>query len=150
MKLAEALSLRADMQTKIDGLQQRVLRNVKVQDGESPHEDPKELLRSMRGLYDEQCKLIQQINARNNDTRMPDGESMADALARRESLLKKRNALAAIVARATEPDMRLTHSEIKTRVTISVAELQKEVDALSQAYRELDTQIQGMNWTVDL
>ena len=31
-----------------------------------------------------------------------------------------------------------------------VAELRKEVDRLSKAYRELDTAIQAVNWTVEM
>ena len=41
MKLAEALILRADCQRHIEQLKQRLLRNVKVQEGDKPSEDPK-------------------------------------------------------------------------------------------------------------
>jgi len=44
MKLAEALMLRADIQKRIDQLKQRLLRNVKVQEGDRPAENPEALL----------------------------------------------------------------------------------------------------------
>jgi len=44
MKLAEALILRADCQKRIEQLRQRLLRNVKVQEGDKPAEEPMELI----------------------------------------------------------------------------------------------------------
>ena len=43
MKLAEALNLRADLQKRIAQLKERLANNVKVQEGDSPAEDPKAL-----------------------------------------------------------------------------------------------------------
>jgi len=75
---------------------------------------------------------------------------LSDALADRDMLMKKRNLLAAIAARANERDYRLTHTEVRMRITLPVGELQKQIDNLSRSFRELDTQIQAVNWTVDL
>lgn len=44
MKLAEALLRRADMQKKLASLKSRIAENVKVQDGDTPSENPNELL----------------------------------------------------------------------------------------------------------
>lgn len=150
MKLAEALAQRSDIQARLNRLQERILRNLKVQEGESPLEDPQALLEEVRALHAQQVVLVQQINARNVQTRLPDGQLLSDALALRESLLKRRSNLSSILTAATEPNMRMTRSEIKTYVTIPIAALQKEVDELSRQYRELDTVIQSINWTVDL
>lgn len=150
MKLAEALAQRADIQARLNRLQERILRNLKVQEGEAPLEDPQALLEEARALHAQQVVLVQQINARNVQTRLPDGQLLSDALALRESLLKRRSNLSSILTAATEPNMRMTRSEIKTYVTIPIAALQKEVDELSRQYRELDTVIQSINWTVEL
>ena len=45
---------------------------------------------------------------------------------------------------------RLTRSEIKFVVTINVQELNKKIDSLAKAYRELDAKIQQFNWLIDL
>ena len=45
---------------------------------------------------------------------------------------------------------RYSNNEIKILATIDVAKYQKEIDRLSKEYRELDTKIQGLNWTTDL
>ena len=44
MKLAEALKLRADLNTRMSRLRNRLVVNSKVQEGDSPSEDPEELL----------------------------------------------------------------------------------------------------------
>ena len=43
MKLAEALSIRKDLQKRIQQLETRIKSNVKVQEDEEPLEDPNEL-----------------------------------------------------------------------------------------------------------
>jgi len=45
MKLAEALILRSDLQTKLASLQQRINNNVLIQEGDQPSEDPEKLLK---------------------------------------------------------------------------------------------------------
>ena len=46
--------------------------------------------------------------------------------------------------------MRGRGSEIVVINTVSVSELQKQVDDISKQLRELDTRIQGINWNTDL
>ena len=150
MKLAEALLLRAEYQKKLANLYSRIMANLKVQENESPNENPDELLKESFAVNDQLNALIKQINARNNEVKLPSGQSISDALADRESLMKKRNLLAEIAANASMKDFRLTHAEIKMHVTLPIAEIQKQVDDLSRRFRELDAQIQALNWTVDL
>ncbi|MBR5980520.1 MAG: hypothetical protein IK035_00805, partial [Firmicutes bacterium] len=45
---------------------------------------------------------------------------------------------------------RYSRSEIVIQSTVSVAKLQKQVDALSKELRELDEKIQELNWTTEL
>ena len=40
MKLAEALIVRSDYQKRIEQLRNRLLQNAKIQEGETPNEDP--------------------------------------------------------------------------------------------------------------
>ena len=44
MKLAEALLLRSDLQTKLASLQQRINNNVLIQEGDELSEDPNALM----------------------------------------------------------------------------------------------------------
>jgi len=150
MKLAEALLLRSEYQQKIDSLQQRIMTNLKVQENEKPHEDPNALLSEAMKLNDDLCQLIKKINKRNNEIRLENGQTLADALADRDMFMKKRQLLHTIVTNAGQRDYRLTHAEIKILTTMDIGKIQKDIDSLSQQYRQLDTQIQGQNWIVDL
>ncbi len=150
MKLAEALLLRSEYQQKIENLHSRILANLKVQENDKPLESPQELMMELFELSEQLCALIKKINARNNTAALPTGQTLSEALVERDMLLKKRNVLASVANRAMERDYRLTHAEVKMNVTVSVEDTQKQVDALSKQFRELDTIIQGLNWTTEL
>jgi hypothetical protein len=150
MKLAEALLLRSEYQKKIENLQHRIMVNLKVQENDNPYEDPAELIKESFSLNEQLCALVKQINARNNTVTLPGGQILAEALADRDALMKKRNLLAAVTASAVEKDYRMTHAEIKMCVTLPIGELQKQIDSLSRSFRELDAQIQAVNWTAEL
>ena len=165
MKLAEALILRADCQKKIAQLRQRLSRCVKVQEGEQPPEDPQVLLGELSGAIAQLTNLIQRINRTNANTpfvrvseAMPQAiaspqelpGNLSDALARRDTLAIQRNALQNIVQEAALTQNRYSRSEVRLVSTVDVSNLQRQVDSLAQEYRLLDTQIQSLNWQVDV
>jgi len=149
MKLAEALILRADCQKKIAQLRQRLSRCVKVQEGEQPPEDPQVLLGELSGAIAQLTDLIQRINRTNSNTPFAPG-NLSDALARRDTLSIQRNALQQLVQDASVTQNRYSRSEVKFVSTVDVSSLQQQVDSLSQEYRLLDTQVQSLNWQIDL
>ena len=51
MKLANALSQRSELQTRIRQLEDRLDNNAQVQEGEQPAEDPMELLKELEADY---------------------------------------------------------------------------------------------------
>ena len=150
MKLAEALLLRAEYQQKIHILQARIQVNLRVEQDEEPQEDPNALLREACETNARLRELVKQINVRNSAAMLSDGRTLAEALVDRDALKKERDVLSSVATSAMEKDFRLTHTELKTRITVSVSELQKRADDLSQEYRELDAQIQAVNWTIEL
>lgn len=150
MKLAEALLLRADSKKKLESLHHRILANIKVQDNDEPHENPQALINEAFELGSQLCALIKRINACNNATKLASGQTLSEAIVERDMLIKKRNMLAAVAAKALEKDYRLTHTEVKVNTAVSVQDIQKQIDALSKQFREMDTQIQSMNWNTDL
>lgn len=149
MKLAEALLLRSEYQKKLENMQSRIMANLKVQEKEKPNEDPNALLKEAFELNERLCELIKKINGRNNTVKLPSGQLLSEALADRDMLMKKRNLLAAAAAHANERDYRLTRAEIKMYVTLPIAQVQKQIDELSGSFRELDAQIQAVNWMVE-
>ena len=84
MKLANALSQRSELQTRIRQLETRLYNNAQVQEGEQPAEDPQELLRELEEDYARLEGLISAVNRTNNATRLEDGTTLSDLLARRD------------------------------------------------------------------
>ncbi|MGF6906846.1 DIP1984 family protein [Fusobacterium sp. PH5-44] len=150
MKLAEALLLRSEYQKKIENLQSRIMANLKIQEGDVPNENPDELLKEFFLINDKLSLLIKDINIRNNVAILSDGQSLSQALIDRENILKKRNFLAKLVEKSNDRSFRLARSEIKMYTSLSIAEIQKEIDRLSCNFRKLDTKIQSLNWNIDL
>ena len=149
MKLAEALNLRADLQKRIAALKDRLIRNAKVQEGDTPSEDPVMLLKELDNNIIELEKLIKAINKTNSSTYIGN-ESIADIIAKSDAIGLKFSVLRSFVNTASEKIDRYSNKEIKILSTVNVAEKQGEVDSLSKEYRLIDTKLQGLNWTTDL
>lgn len=149
MKLAEALILRADCQKRVAQLQQRLVRSARVQEGEEPPESPQELLAELESMTTELTRLIQCIN-RTNSVAMFRDRPLSNTLAERDVLRLKRTAYDCLINAAAIHQDRYMRSELRMVSTVDVAALQRHVDRLSRDYRELDAQIQAMNWATDL
>ena len=150
MKLAEALLERKDLKTKVDNLRARAVQSALVQEGDVPAEAPTELLREMNEAIEQLGVLIRRINATNNVTQLPNGTTLSDAIVQRDMLELRRLALDVVLNKAAVRQERFARNEIKFVPTIDVASMRRESDAVAQARRELDTQIQAMNWSADL
>ena len=150
MKLAEALILRADKQKRLEQLKERILRNVKVQDGTQPAEKPEKLLAELQTLTDELVALIQKINKTNSATSFDKTRTIADVLAERDNFIQKQTIYREMLKAASVNRDRMTRTEIKFVPTIKVAEVQEVADELAKKHRELDTRIQELNWKTEL
>lgn len=149
MKLAEALLLRADLQKRIEQIESRLLRNAKVQEGETPAEEPQALLAELSDLVRQLETLMRRINE-TNAALTDAGETMTALLARRDCLRLYVQTLRRFCAEASETVMRGTRSEVVVRSAVDVRRLQKTIDDASKELRELDLRIQGLNWTAEL
>jgi hypothetical protein len=150
MKLAEALAERADAQKRVAQLLQRVQLSARTQEGETPPEDPNDLLREIDGVLDRLEELIREINRTNASIELEPGVSMTDALARRDVLAKRRGAAAAAAEAGSLRHDRYSRSEVKFVTTLDVSAIRRRADQLAKEYRELDARIQSKNWEVDL
>ena len=149
MKLANALTERAELQTKVRQLENRLMNNAQVQEGERPAEDPAALLAELEAAYAALEDLIARINLTNSVT-LSGGKSLTALLARRDCLAGKIGVLRSFCDAASALVTRRTVGEIKIKSTVDVAALQKQIDALSKELRELDAAIQEKNWTTEL
>ena len=150
MKLAEALIERAEIQKKNGQLVNRIKSNTMVQEGDLPSEKPEELIAEYEQNMERFLELVRQINRTNSKTAFDEEMSISDAIAYRDYLGAKIGTYRDIYESATIKVDRYNRTEIKFVRCIDSGEIQKKIDALSKEYRELDTKLQGLNWTVDL
>ena len=149
MKLAEALVIRADHQKRLEQVKARLVRNAKVQEGESPAEDPDALIAEFETLATELIQLIRRVNL-SNSTAIVEGRTMTQALAERD-ILKQRQAMYRDLAQAATITQSVsTKSEVRFKGTVTVSVIQKKADMAAKELRELDARIQEANWLIDL
>jgi hypothetical protein len=150
MKLGEALTLRSQLQTRIEQLRGRLKASALVQEGEQPPEDPASLLAEFDGLATQLERLVTQINHTNLATKLPDGTTLTDALARRDALGLRQTVIRQVADVAGERQQRYGRAEIRILATVDVSALRRQADDLARERRELDGQIQETNWSSDL
>ncbi len=149
MKLAEALSLRKDLETRISKIKDRLENAVRIQEGDQPAEDPQELMSELdRCLGQLEC-LIYNINVTNMKIVADDGGSMTKLLAERDILKKRIDILRNTFNVATNSGSRY-RNEVRYVTSIEVKPLRQQLDKYSQQYRQLDIKIQELNFTNDL
>ena len=151
MKLAEALANRADLQRRVEQMRGRLQRSALVQEGESPPEDPQELLEEMERLVSELEEYVRRINRTNLSATLSGGETtLTDALARRDALTLRYGNLKTLVSAASDRVPRYGRAEIRILSAVEVGPLRRRMDELARERRELDISIQQANWATDL
>lgn len=154
LTLAEALVERKALKQRLESLRNRLATYARVQEGEKPAEEPAELLAEVERAAADLERLIAAIN-RTNVATLLDGEerlSLMAAIARRDMLALRQSILEATIAAATPTRERwaITRTELRAVATVDVAGMQRQVDALAKARRELDTRLQAANWATHL
>jgi hypothetical protein len=149
MKLAEALVIRADLQKRVELLRTRLVGSAKVQEGETPPENPATLFRELEQSLAQLVTLITQINHLNLQTQLPDGRTLTNAIAQRDILSLQQSVLMSVIEAASTKSERYSHSELRYETTVSVGQLRQQYDDLARQRRELDTQIQATNWATE-
>ncbi|WP_341956590.1 DIP1984 family protein [Microbacterium sp. LWH13-1.2] len=153
MKLAEALTARADLQRRIEQLRARITANARYQEGEEPAEDAAALLVEADAALAQLRDLIRRINATNSRLDLGADGTMTDALAARDVLRLQHSLLAdaaAAASGANDQFLRQMRSELRQISALPVAALRSRADAVAQDLRELDNRIQQANWLHDL
>lgn len=149
MKLAEALQERADLNRKIEQLQDRLNNNVLVQEGEQTAEDPKKLKYELDSSILRLADLIAHIN-QTNCTTIVEGQTLTALIAKKDTLSLKIRLYKEITSTASQTSYRARNTEIKIKSTISVVDWQAEIDRMARELRLLDNQLQQSNWSTDL
>ena len=149
MTLAEALSLRASIQKKIQQISSRLRCNARVQEGDSPDEDPLRLIALLDANVKALAPLVCRINSTNAAT-LADGVTVTELLARRDALSMECSVLRGFLTEVSERVGRCTRTEIRILPSVNAADVRKTADRLSKELRELDVKLQRINWTTTL
>ena len=149
MKLAEALSVRKDLQNKINQLEDRLKSIVKIQEGDEPDEVAEDLLSELQNASVQLEDVIYRVN-RTNLHAVIDGVPITKLIARKDVLTKELGILRNVLKVASAQESRYSRNEIKYVRTIDTAELRKKVDRLSVELRRVDLRIQEANWMFEL
>ena len=150
MKLAEALSIRKDLQKRIQQIGARLRDNVKVQEGDEPSEDPKELMKELDGCLNQLEDLIMRINLTNVQTTNETGKTLTQMMAEKDVLTLRVSTLRDTFDRASSQNDRYSRSEIKMVTIVDVKQLSKQIDEYSTKLRKLDIEIQALNFQTEL
>ena len=149
MKLAEALMIRADLQKRIAQLNERLITNAKVQEGDAPAENPEALLKELSDHISQLESLVTKINL-TNCRELPGGGTITALISKRDALMKKLSVLREFVSTASAKVDRFTKNEIRVMSSVNVGELQKAIDADAKTLRNLNLKIQELNWLTEL
>lgn len=150
MKLAEALLLRSDLQKKLLSLQQRIHKNVLVQDGDTPSEDPEQLIDEAVLVNKQLFQLIQKIHQTNAQAQANNGKALLDILNQRDQLSAEHRIIQQAIDNTQKDTDRYSVREIKWIKAVSVSKLQIQADEISQSLRLINLEIQASNWQIDL
>ena len=123
MKLAEALKLRADLNTRMSRLRNRLVVNSKVQEGDSPSEDPEELLAELEEVSGQLEELIWRINTTNCSTVDAEGRTLTQLIARRDVLIQRESIMRDLLNSASNRVDRYSRNEIAVHSTVDVREI---------------------------
>lgn len=149
MKLANALAERSRLQQRLSELENRLNNNAKVQEGEQPAENPQDLLQEMDETLRSLEALMARINLVNSAT-TADGVTITELLAKRDCLKMRLKVMRGFLENASRKVDRYAKTEIVVKSTVSVSDLQKEVDAYSKELRLTDEKIQELNWMTEI
>jgi hypothetical protein len=101
-------------------------------------------------VLDDLERLVFRINACNLKHMLPDGRTLTEAIARRDSLAQHHGLLAAALAGTRKEPDRYSMREIKWVAVLDVSKLQKQSDDLAKKLRELNGHLQEANWKIEL
>lgn len=153
MKLAEALALRSDAMTHVERLRRRAEACARYQEGEEPAESVADLLAQADRVLSRLEDLIGRINKTSAMTAFDDEITLTEAIARRDVLRLRHSVLDSVADAAAGDGMRVfrrTRSELRDLAAVPVTELRTAADDMARQCRDLDVQIQRVNWQADL
>jgi hypothetical protein len=154
MKLAEALAERKALSDRITALALRARKSVTVMEGRTPPESVTGLLVQVSQALEQWEQRVVAINRANAHITLSNGETLMEALARRDRLTRELAIWGELMQAATggpHERMHIMPPGASPMVpAIDLGYLQGEIDRLSQERMTLDLAIQEAGWTHDI
>ena len=151
MLLAEALLRKAVLKKELDALEQRMGESARIPHDEEPVDDYTVLLISYREKESELLETSLRILATNNKTEIIEGETISQAIIRRDGL-KRIVAMYNKLLNAAIGSNRGYYSsrDVKYKRVIDMDKVRSDMNSAAQQYRELDVKLQQLNWNTEL
>jgi len=149
-KLFECLEERAEIQSRLARLAGRLEKVAVVRVGREPLENPDKLRAELDSVHGRLCRLQKIIVLANNDCRLEDGRTLAEAIVDRDILGRRIAALRGVVSTASNLSMGYGEREVLFEAKVDVLALQTQADELAREQRVLDIEIQRASWSFEV
>jgi hypothetical protein len=150
MKLAEALSIRSQIQKDLAWIKDQFAKIARVPEGGKPAEDPQEMLQRMESRATAFEQMVIRINRTNLGITDTQGRTMTELLAKRDALRARQNILSEAYQQATEKEAVYGRQELRYEPAMEVVPLRKQIEDVNGRLREINMLIQRLNWEADL
>lgn len=156
MKIAEALIERKRIQQLMESNKQRVVSQAHIYEGDETVDDVVALINELRDASTQFEDLTRRINKTNQSIQVrkeknrEEWPSIADLIARKDSLAFYKNKLDQIYKAGAEKIDRYGRSEAKVISTVDLTELRRVINNLTTELNALNVELQRYNWTYDL
>ena len=148
---AEALLKKAVFKKDLDALEQRMEESARVPHDEEPVDDYLALLGNYREKESELLEISLRILATNNSAIFCEGETISQAIIRRDSLKRVVSMYNKLLSAATGSGRGMFHSrDIKYKRVVNMDKVRSDMDNAAMQYRDIDVKLQQLNWNTEL
>jgi len=152
MLLAEALLRKAILKKELEALEQRMVESARVPHDEEPADDYLVLLCSYREKEGELLEMSLRILATNISTAFRAGETISQAIIRRDSLKRVVSMYNKLLSAASGSGSRglFNSRDVKYKRVVDMEKVRADMDNAAMQYRDLDVKLQQLNWNTEL
>jgi len=151
MLLAESLLRKAVLKKELEALEQRMSESARIPQDEEPADDYLVLLREYSEKENELREMNLRILATNNNAVFREGETISQAIIRRDSLKRVVSMYNKLLSAAIGSGRGMFASrDIKYRRIVNMDKVRSEMDKTAIQYRDLDIKLQQLNWNTEL
>ena len=154
MNILEALSLKKDLESRIENLGNRYVTNITVLHGKSPHEDPEILLKEINESIAQLNNLCYRINIADLTVKNSEGKTLIelviDKKSTEDSLEILRRALNEVTFGTWNEYGYTSSRDVEFDTVIDIGTVTKQVDECAEKLRKLTSEIEKLNVSTEI